>query len=302
MMLSILNFLITAFKWYFCLIIPGAAFSLFQEKKLWDNIRPLSAPSLVRVYLLNIGWMVGCFICACMSVPLFAIKNAEEVGVIACKVYERFMCQTLCFLFIGPVEVRGKENLPPSDDSVPHVYISNHSSQIDTMALYFINRTFKWIAKKAVRYLPGVGQIVMVAKHILLNRKGKGSIKQMYEDSHKAVTVNGHSLFLFPQGTRTLEKRLPFKNGAFNIAIDAGVPIVPITIDIPTDAWGTGWIPSRFTDKPKDPIILTIHPIILVNRDADKEELKIKCYETVYSCLPPLTDGEPQKSDDKKSK
>mmetsp|Transcript_1509 Transcript_1509/g.3164 ORF Transcript_1509/g.3164 Transcript_1509/m.3164 type:complete len:301 (-) Transcript_1509:229-1131(-) len=296
---SILNLILSAAKWYFLLILPLSCVSVYQEVKLWRKVQPLNLPSLVRVFLLNVCWMIGCFLCFCLSLPHFLMgKNADEVGTFVTSVLERRMCQTLTSWFLGPVRIVGAEHLPPADDSLPVLFVSNHTSQIDTVALYCLERDWKWIAKKVLLYLPGVGQIVMVAKHILIDRKGKASIKKMYEDVKVGFRDKKNSIYIFPQGTRCLERRLPFKNGAFNIALDSVVPIVPISIDVPKDAWGTSWIPARFRGKTKAPVVLTVHPRINVKADMDREALKKQCFDVIYSCLPPplVKDGEDKKS------
>lgn len=295
--------------------------AVFQEYKIWNkygspHVPPLSPLGCLKVYLLNVLWMGLTYSGALLLLPKLVLCGFDRSAIerdAHCLV-ERIAAVVCISTVVGPVVVRGSENLPPDSvggssggsgsgggggaaaSSPAPVYIANHASQIDVGAVYFLFRRFKWIAKKSVLFLPGVGQIMYLGGHVFIQRKGKnrGSIASLYEKSKGAVE-GGVPMFIFPQGTRRMVQRLPFKDGAFNIAVESGCLVVPVSIEIPKGAWN-GWYPlNMLWGAKKDPIILTVHKPIQTTKDMDKTKLKEKCYDTIYSVLPKYGDEQDEK-------
>ncbi|KAI8068216.1 hypothetical protein BC940DRAFT_299425 [Gongronella butleri] len=128
--------------------------------------------------------------------------------------------------------VEGKQYLDPSYG--PAVYVCNHQSSLDVlmMASVFPKMT-SVVAKKAIKYYPFLGWFMILSNAIFLDRKNRDSAvkeaRQAALDIHRKKT----SVWLFPEGTRgrPLEiDMLPFKKGAFYMAVQAQVPIIPIVI------------------------------------------------------------------------
>ncbi|KAI9254503.1 hypothetical protein BDA99DRAFT_562608 [Phascolomyces articulosus] len=127
--------------------------------------------------------------------------------------------------------IEGKEHLNPKRSAV---YVANHQTNMDVlfMASVFPKAT-SVVAKKALKYYPFLGWFMTLSKAIFLDRKNRESAikeaKQAAQDIHKKKT----SVWLFPEGTRGFADKLdllPFKKGAFYMAVQARVPIVPIVI------------------------------------------------------------------------
>jgi len=95
---------------------------------------------------------------------------------------------------------------------------------------------FKWISKIENTKVPFVGWYLKMADYIVVNRGDKESKERMIEESFKCLK-DGTSIMLFPEGTRSTDNQIGFfKRGAFQLAISAGVPVLPILID------GTGGV------------------------------------------------------------
>jgi len=126
------------------------------------------------------------------------------------------------------VKVSGLENIPKS---TPAIYMSNHQSNFDILALYqAIPGKFSWIAKEELFSYPVFGQSMKRAGYIPLNRSdGRKSLKSMIA---AAARINqGDSVVIFPEGTRSEDgKLIPFKQGGFLLAEKAKVPVVPVSI------------------------------------------------------------------------
>jgi len=108
-----------------------------------------------------------------------------------------------------------------------------------------------------------------LAEYIPVKRKNKDSIKKMYA-ACKVAVKDGWSLIIFPQGTRNRQTTLPFKDGAFNLAAELGVPILPVSIVISDDLWLNG---SR--------VKIVVHD--LVKDTSDKEKTKNACFKTIMA-------------------
>lgn len=280
------------------IICIGAFTAVLQERKIWANpklpsLKPF--PGMLKVYLLNVFWMSCCLVGAILTVIESFITldwKLQRTRQFAHSQVERRVAQWTTKLFIGPVEIHGMENLPPAEPGAPApVYIANHDSQIDLAAVYSLNRSWRWISKSQVMFLPGVGQVMYLSDHVFIDRvkktkKSKDSAtgaRNLYLKSNESVQ-SGEPMFFFPQGTRRLGERLPFKDGAFKVAMENDSVLLPVSIEIPLTAWNSIY-PLR---KAPNPVILTVHKPIST-KGKDLEALKKESFDTIYSVLPDYT-------------
>ncbi len=126
------------------------------------------------------------------------------------------------------VKVKGREHLKKGQS---YVIIANHQSAYDIFVLYgWLGIDFKWVMKKELRKIPGVGFGSQAAGHIFIDRS---STKSAIESIQKARTKirDGTSVAFFPEGTRSKSPELlPFKKGAYRLAFDLNLPLLPVTI------------------------------------------------------------------------
>ncbi len=134
------------------------------------------------------------------------------------------------WLHLCPIEVVGKENIPKSDK--PCVVVANHQSSFDIYALYgYIKMPFKWVMKEELRKTPFVGWACQACGFIFVDEKRPSSIVQTMT-SAKQTLADGNSIFIFPEGSRTLTGKMTrFKKGAFVMASELNVAILPVSID-----------------------------------------------------------------------
>lgn len=121
----------------------------------------------------------------------------------------------------------GLENI---DMSGPYVYVSNHASVFDIIAVVVaIDRRIRFIAKKEVSRIPVFGWIAAKAYIMVDRASGPDGVRSLERAVERIAA--GESVILFAEGTRTPDGNLlPFKRGAFFLAMRAGVPVVPLTI------------------------------------------------------------------------
>lgn len=132
--------------------------------------------------------------------------------------------------FLTPmfVEVTGREHI---DASKSYVIISNHQSIYDIFLIYgWLGIDIKWVMKKELAKIPGVGFGSKKVGHIFLDRSNSRTALESLNDAKKKL-VNGTSVVIFPEGTRSTNGQLgTFKKGAFKLAFDLHLPILPVTI------------------------------------------------------------------------
>lgn len=162
------------------------------------------------------------------------------------------------FLHWSPVRIVGQEHLPQGGKN--YVVIANHQSMFDIFVLYgYIHLPFKWVLKEELRRMPFIGKACEAAKFIFVDENKASSIADTMAQG-KATLERGHSIFIFPEGSRTDDGRVAkFKKGAFVMADALDVPLLPVTID------GAYYILPKGEWFPKPhPITLTIHPAFSV--------------------------------------
>jgi 1-acyl-sn-glycerol-3-phosphate acyltransferase len=112
-----------------------------------------------------------------------------------------------------------------------YVIISNHQSVLDIILLNNLMFDFRWISKAENFKVPVLGASMRMADYIRIERGNKESVLKMMEEA--MVSLNkGISIMMFPEGTRSkTTKILPFKTGAFQLAMKADLPILPVVVD-----------------------------------------------------------------------
>jgi 1-acyl-sn-glycerol-3-phosphate acyltransferase len=126
------------------------------------------------------------------------------------------------------VTVDGRENI---DTRQSYVIVANHQSHFDILVLYgWMGIDFKWVMKMELRKVPVIGIACDRLGHIYIDRSNTEAAIRTIREARKKVT-GGTSVVFFPEGTRSRSgELLRFKKGAFKMAIDLGIPILPVTI------------------------------------------------------------------------
>eukprot|EP00252_Welwitschia_mirabilis_P027065 TRINITY_DN9149_c0_g1_i1.p1 TRINITY_DN9149_c0_g1~~TRINITY_DN9149_c0_g1_i1.p1 ORF type:complete len:352 (+),score=38.36 TRINITY_DN9149_c0_g1_i1:297-1352(+) len=169
------------------------------------------------------------------SIPLFVVMLVSHPFVLlfdrSRRSFQHLINKVWASISLLPfckVDVDGVENLPPPD--MPAVYVANHQSYIDIYALLLLGRSFKFISKTSIFFIPVVGWSMFLTGHIPLHRMDNKSQMECLRRCLNALK-HGASVLFFPEGTRTKDGKMSaFKKGAFSIAAKAQVPVVPITI------------------------------------------------------------------------
>ena len=137
-------------------------------------------------------------------------------------------------------EVIGIENIDPKK---AYVMTLNHNSMADIITIYNLPLVFKWVSKKEVYRIPIVGRLLYAHGDIVINRASAKEAMQLVHERGKEWLAKGASVAIFPEGTRSKDGEIHnFKAGAFILAKDAGVPILPIVLDGTSTLVRKGWM------------------------------------------------------------
>ena len=126
-------------------------------------------------------------------------------------------------------KVEGIENLDPNGT---YVMVLNHNSMVDILSIYNLPLVFKWVSKKEVYRIPIVGRLLLAHGDIVINRASTKEAMQLVHTRGKEWLAKGASVAIFPEGTRSKDGEIHnFKAGAFILAKDAEMPILPIVLE-----------------------------------------------------------------------
>ena len=223
---------------------------------------------LYRIYQLCIALPLGLLatvLAAVVTIVGCALGGARVWGYYPGRLWARCIVR----LLLLPIHVEGRELLQKGQS---YIFVANHQGAFDIFLIYgYLNRNFKWMMKQSLRRLPFVGAACAAARHIFIDRSSKESIIRSHEAARNRLT-DGMSLVVFPEGSRTRNGHLqPFKRGAFLLADELRLPIVPLTIE------GSYQVMPRQRDgrwATWHPLRLTIHQLIPVGDEKGNDNAR----------------------------
>ncbi|KAE8454269.1 hypothetical protein EG329_005194 [Mollisiaceae sp. DMI_Dod_QoI] len=174
----------------------------------------------------------------------------------------------------------------------PAVIIGNHQTELDVLALGWIFPKYCSVsAKKSLKNVPILGWYMSLSGTVFIDRANSSSARQAMAGASEEITKNKQAVWMFPEGTRSYAKEpilLPFKKGAFHLAVQAGVPIIPVVIGNYSDVlyvqgrkFNAGEIPVKGKCSPARSILKPIETKNLTAADVedltrDTRELMLK--------------------------
>ena len=233
---------------------------------------------LYVIYQVFIGWPLIGIITVLSS--LFVIFGCIFGSAHFWGYYPFKVCGILTLkLLLIPVKIEGLEHI---DKDKSYVFVANHQGAMDIFLVYgYIGRNFKWMMKKSLRKMPFIGYACQKGGHIFVDKSGPKAIKKTYDDS-RATLQGGTSLVVFPEGARTFTGHMGiFRKGAFSLAQEIGLPIVPVTIDgsfdiLPRQRGMVGIVKRH-------KLRLVVHPAIPSD---DIKQAMDSSYQTIMNDLP----------------
>ena len=228
---------------------------------------------MVRAYLFLSLFIPLTFLFAASAL----ICTLVDTGGRAYAFHARLWARLSLLLAGARVTLVGTEHLPAG----PAIFMSNHQSNFDILTLLAVMPCqIYWIAKKELFDIPVFGASMRRGGYIPLDRSdGRRALKSM--DNAAAIIRSGKSVVMFPEGTRSRDFRmLPFKRGGFMLALKAGVPVVPVTIN------GSGRVnPAGRTRLYRGDISVTLHPALIPSTQLPRAEAENRLLEQVRGAI-----------------
>lgn len=241
---------------------------------------------LYRLYQLFVAFPIILIatILTALITSIGSLFNAHFWGYYPGRIWSKIVCRILLL----PIYVEGRENL---DKRQSYVFVANHQGPMDIFLIYgYLGRNFKWMMKKALRRMPLVGYACEKARHIFVDKSGPKAIKETI-DCARQTLQGGTSLVVFPEGSRTFTGHMGlFRKGAFQLADDLQLPVVPVTIDGSFDVL-TRMAGLNFVNRHS--MRLIIHkPIYPTSHSPeDVKQTMEQAYQTIMSELPEKYQG-----------
>lgn len=184
----------------------------------------------------NIVYKVYSF---CIALPIFVVVTILTAVIIiiasllgdknvVCGILTKWWSRITCRVFLLGIDVKGTDIL---DKRQSYVFLANHQGYFDIFLTYgYLGHNFKWMMKEYLRKIPFVGLACQCSGQIYVG-DSRVSIAKAIKQSQQTLQ-NGLSMVIFPEGTRTYTGEMnEFKRGAFMLANEIGLPIVPMTIN-----------------------------------------------------------------------
>jgi 1-acyl-sn-glycerol-3-phosphate acyltransferase len=184
----------------------------------------MEAAGMIRTLYIAIWVVFATLVCGIVVIVLsFFLRSGNFMHKIA-----RFWGKSILVVSRIKVSVKGLSNIDPSS---PYIYMPNHQSNFDIPVLLgHLTVQFRWLAKKELFKIPIFGHAMRNVGYISIDRSDRQSAFESLKKAAEKIK-SGVSVLIFPEGTRSRDDKIrPFKKGGFVMAIDSGVPIVPVVI------------------------------------------------------------------------
>jgi len=252
------------------------------------------------------------FLAGLLTTAAWGVFTSLFMGIIGRRSDAFWVVARSFYNLVGPVvgvrfTISGAEHLDKS--AHPAVIVGNHQSIFDILYLGAIfPKQCSIMAKKELKWSPFLGQFMVLANAVWVDRSNRQSALSTFAKVAEVMKSKGTSLFLFPEGTRFSSKTptlLPFKKGAFHLAVAGQVPIIPIVVEpywkiysLPEKRFESGEIQIRVLPPISTTGYTSAHDDIaklsdeVRNRMLDAMEEMVKDPNTVAGDREVLRDGE----------
>jgi putative phosphoserine phosphatase/1-acylglycerol-3-phosphate O-acyltransferase len=206
---------------------PNSKLTEIAEEHGWPirRFKSRGQPGLFD-FLRSVAATVSLVPSAIAGLPIWALTGSQREA----RNFSTSLFADVSSALIGlNLVVRGEENLWAHR---PAVFVFNHQSKADVVIIArLLRRDIAGVGKKEIKKIPFIGKTMQLAGTVFIDRTNATSAIEAMQPLVNALRNEGKSVVIAPEGTRTVSPRLaPFKKGAFHLAMQAGVPIVPIVI------------------------------------------------------------------------
>ena len=206
---------------------PNTRLTEIAERQGWPirRFRSRGQPGLFS-FVRSVAATVSLVPTAMAGLPIWALTGSEREA----RNFVTSLFADLSSALIGlNLVIRGEQHLWSRR---PAVFIFNHQSKADVVIIArLLRRDIAGVGKKEIRNIPLIGKTMELAGTVFIDRANAASAIEAMQPLVDTMRNSGKSVVIAPEGTRSVSPRLgKFKKGAFHLAMQAGVPVVPIVI------------------------------------------------------------------------
>ena len=179
---------------------------------------------MIRSLLVIVWIFLVSIIFASLAILASLIDKTGNLSHLSARVWAR----SILFANRTKVAIKGLSHIDPSKS---YIYMSNHQSSFDIFVLLaYLKVQFRWLAKAELFRIPLFGFAMKRAGYISIDRSNRRAAFTSLKKASESIR-GGVSVIIFPEGTRSLDGNIrSFKSGGFVLAVDSGVPIVPVIL------------------------------------------------------------------------
>ncbi len=183
---------------------------------------------LYRIYQFTIYWPI-LLIATILTASITIVGSLLGFGRSSGYYVPRLWARLFCLMTFVRVRVTGRENISKGES---YVFVANHQGAFDIFSIYgYLNHQFRWMMKKSLEKIPLVGKSCRVSGQMYVDNSSPSAIRETMEEAKEQI-ASGMSVVVFPEGSRTWNGKVGrFKRGAYTLAEEFILPVVPITID-----------------------------------------------------------------------
>jgi 1-acyl-sn-glycerol-3-phosphate acyltransferase len=184
----------------------------------------VSVSARARAIALGVYGALSMFFFFLVQLPVMLVTRSGDFSIWLAR--RLWSPSALCVAGVK-ADVRTPHGFPEG----PAIYASNHESALDVWLLFCaIPRNVRFIAKRELFRIPIFGWYLALARFISVDRRDRAQAVAALRRAGRIIR-EGTSLIVFPEGTRSVDGTVhPFKKGPFVVAMEAGVPVVPVAI------------------------------------------------------------------------
>lgn len=206
---------------------PNAKLAVIAERNGWPvrRFKSRGQPQLTD-FIRSVAATVSLVPSAMAGLPIWALTGSKSEA----RNFATSLFADISSALIGlNLVVRGEHHLW---ENRPAVFVFNHQSKADVVIIArLLRRDIAGVGKKEIKKMPLIGMTLELAGTIFIDRENSASAIEAMKPLVDAMRNQGKSVAIAPEGTRTITPRLgAFKKGPFHLAMQAGVPVVPIVI------------------------------------------------------------------------
>ena len=230
---------------------------------------------MIRLIFCTLCWIFCAMVAAVVGFPVLYLTGSVDL-LWRLSVWASYVGYHLAGIRVRSV---GSEKL---EAGRAYLFMSNHASNLDPpIVTYLLGRRISIITKQELFKIPLFGRAMRAADFVPINRADSRAARNSVREAAR-VLQSGMAMLVFPEGTRSPDgKLLPFKNGSFHLALEAGVPVVPVTVVGSHEAWAKG-SPSLHAGE----VVVHFHEPIDPRQFAKRQDLLATVRAAIQSALP----------------